>query len=224
MAVWSPSCWEETSLFWSHLPPRDRPSDDPSSVEVTGFPQAELWDRRIKSGPVLHPEAAEFLYRRDEWNISLSSEASGGRLHTVLSVNQFLLIGFCRLSSWSILRPMTLRLIAVLMVIVILSEIEDEINGKGIGPIVMCSQGLTPKRGSEVSCWERARLVLESGLTKLPQKDALFWKFSSRVLRATFYEVGPFCSVLYFIWPRTLNSSRAVGCTSAWFERDGTEQ
>lgn len=28
------------------------------------------------------------------------------------------------------------------MVIVILSEIEDEINGKVIGSIVMCSQGL----------------------------------------------------------------------------------
>lgn len=28
------------------------------------------------------------------------------------------------------------------MVIVILSEIEDEINGKGIGSIAMCSQGL----------------------------------------------------------------------------------
>lgn len=62
-----------------------------------------------------------------------------GGLVTVLPVNQVLLIGFCRSSSWSILWPMTLRLIAVLMFIVILSEIED--NGKGIGSTAMCLQG-----------------------------------------------------------------------------------
>lgn len=65
-----------------------------------------------------------------------------GRPHTLLSVNQVSLIGFCHLSSRSILLPMMLRLIEVLMVIVILREIEDEINGKGTGSIVMCSQGL----------------------------------------------------------------------------------
>lgn len=74
--------------------------------------------------------------------MTVSFEVAVGRPHIVLPVNQFLLIGFCRSSSWSILRPMALRLIAVLMVIVILSEIEDEINGKGNGSIAMCSQGL----------------------------------------------------------------------------------
>lgn len=68
--------------------------------------------------------------------------AAGGRPRALLSVNQFLLIGSCHLSSRSILLPMMLRLIEVLMVIVILREIEGGINGKGTGSIVMSSQGL----------------------------------------------------------------------------------
>lgn len=109
---------------------------------------------RIKSGPVLHSEAAEFLYHRDGLIITLSFEVAGARPHIVLSVKHFLLIGICRSSSWSVPWPMMLRLIAVLMVIVILSEIENEINGKVSGSIVMCSQGLHTRWCVPFGCCE----------------------------------------------------------------------
>lgn len=41
-----------------------------------------------------------------------------------------------------VLLPLMLILMGVLMVVVILSETEDEFNGKGTGSIVMCSQKL----------------------------------------------------------------------------------
>lgn len=37
----------------------------PSVLEVIGLPQAELRDCRIKFVPASHPEALEFLCRRD---------------------------------------------------------------------------------------------------------------------------------------------------------------
>lgn len=64
------------SLLWSHLPP---PSIDPSFVEVTGFPQAELWDRSINPGPCFTPRQKNSSIMKDEWNITVSFEVAGGR-------------------------------------------------------------------------------------------------------------------------------------------------